>query len=117
MSVFFERFLKSNKTKVIEAVETAEKIQEEISPLLKPFNELAVELATNKKNLERAFDNQDKEQIKFYLYQRRQTLSHRLQPRPVGRDGEPKEFFPHQQAIHHWSSCDRRDESAYEVPH
>lgn len=63
----FDRFLKSNKTKVIEAVEKAESIQNEITPLLKPFNELAVELATNKKNLERAFDNQDKERIKFYL--------------------------------------------------
>jgi hypothetical protein len=63
----FDRFLKSNKTKVIEAVERAETIIEEVSPLLKPFNELSLELITTKKNLEKAFDEQNKEQIKFYL--------------------------------------------------
>jgi DNA-binding transcriptional regulator YhcF (GntR family) len=63
----FERFLKSNEKKVIEATERAEAIQEEISPLLKPFNELSLELAAVKNTLEKAFNSQDKENIKFYL--------------------------------------------------
>lgn len=63
----FDRFLKTNKTKVIETVERANTIIEEVTPLLKPFNELSLELMITKKTLEAAFDDQNKEEIKLYL--------------------------------------------------
>jgi hypothetical protein len=63
----FDRFLKTNKTKVIEAVERANTIIEEVAPLLKPFNELSLELIITKKKLEAVFDDQNKEEIKLYL--------------------------------------------------
>lgn len=63
----FERFIKSNKTKVIEAVEKAEEIWEEFSKLINPIGIYLESYIDAKENLERAFDEQDKEEIKVYL--------------------------------------------------
>lgn len=62
----FDRFLKSNKTKIIEAVETAEENlnkQDELKNLLDYFGEVN----KRKNTLTTAYDRQDKEWIKLSL--------------------------------------------------
>ena len=63
----FDRFLKSNKTKVIEAVESAEINMQTICNLVNPLNDLMEMISSSKKNLERAYERQDKNSIKTYL--------------------------------------------------
>lgn len=63
----FDRFLKSDKTKVIEAVEQAEVIKEEMAELEKPVYDLLERLNYMKTELERAYERQDKAAIKEHL--------------------------------------------------